>query len=141
MLIIYQYCVFAFKTKRNPPIAADLDCPKTFPVVLKGCKFNPGKFMSSGATATFRRPRIKRRRLTCLNCMPDVLPVMKNFSSPLCLKVFIIKQLNSPCRCRFVTSTYGANKFICLNLIAELTEFPTTSITPPFHFENSMSVN
>lgn len=51
---------------------------------------NPGNDMSWTVMDTSRRSRIRANFLTWSGWAPFLLPVMKNFSRPLCLKDFII---------------------------------------------------
>ena len=57
-----------------------------FRAPVNACKSRPGNAISLGFIETFSRPRIKRKRSACLAWIPDLIPLVKSFSNPLCLK-------------------------------------------------------
>jgi hypothetical protein len=57
----------------------------------KPCKYSPGKSISLADVDAFKRPSIKRILSACFAWIPDLTPRRKNFSSPLCLKLLIMK--------------------------------------------------
>ena len=61
-----------------------------FRLPFKRCRANPGKSISPGFSATFRFVSISLTFAACFACMPEVLPVLKKFSSPLCRKLLIM---------------------------------------------------
>src|SRR5580700_3778131 len=48
------------------------------------CNSKPGKSISRALVDACKRPRIRRRRSACWTWIPDLTPVLKNRSIPLC---------------------------------------------------------
>ena len=55
-------------------------------------RLKPGRFISLGDMETLNRPKTNRKRSACLAWTPDLMPLVKNFSKPLCLKFVITKR-------------------------------------------------
>ena len=49
--------------------------------------------MTPGVRAAFNRAKSNLNLVACSGLMPDFIPVVKNFSSPLCLKLRIIVRM------------------------------------------------
>jgi hypothetical protein len=69
--------------------------------------------MSLAEVEAFKRPSISLSRLECFTWTPEVFPVLKNLSSPLCLNDRITKQCNLVrLRCRFYFAYNEAVEFL-----------------------------
>lgn len=65
---------------RQLPLTLTAQVPFREP--FRGCRSRPGKAMSRGSTATLKRPRIRRSRAACFDCIPAVVPRKKKRSRP-----------------------------------------------------------
>jgi hypothetical protein len=94
IILIINICdIFADKSERDTPIPADLDGPSSLPIAAQFVEVQTRQIHISGLgdTETLNRPKTNRKRSACLAWMPDLMPLVKSFSKPLCLKLVITR--------------------------------------------------
>jgi hypothetical protein len=78
------------KLKHNTPIATDIDRPLLISTTFKGMQSPTGNIHIVDITGCVQRLEPFFQPSSVLRLDPSCITVVKNFSSPLCLKLLII---------------------------------------------------